>query len=84
MMCMVRLSWVSPEEYHANARLIASAPELLEALKAEESHQQALRNFQSISDPLDDRLLGMKNEVDRTRSIANMLRREVIAKAEAL
>jgi hypothetical protein len=66
----------------ANARLIASAPELLEALKAEEAHQQAMRNFESISDPLDERLLGFRNEVDRTRSIANRLRKEAIAKAE--
>jgi hypothetical protein len=56
--------------------------ELVEALKAEEDHQQALRNFQSISDPLDDRLLGMKNEVDRTRSVANMLRKQAIASSE--
>lgn len=30
--CTVRISWVGPEQYRANALLIAAAPELLSAL----------------------------------------------------
>ncbi len=32
--CSVRQSWVSREQYHANAKLIAAAPDLLAALKS--------------------------------------------------
>ncbi len=66
----------------ANARLIASAPDLLVALEAEERHQWALRNREAISDPLDDRILGLKMEVERTATEAGNLRRAAIAKAK--
>lgn len=31
--CVMRLSWVSHEAYHANARLVAASPDLLAALQ---------------------------------------------------
>lgn len=76
----LRITVAGNKEEH-DARLIAAAPDLLEALVAEERHQWAMRNLESVSDPLDERLLGLRMEVEKTASEANMLRKAAIAKA---
>jgi hypothetical protein len=67
----------------ANARLIAAAPDLLEALQAEDRAQWAIRNLEAFgADPLRDNRLAAKREVEVERTRANFLRKQAIAKAE--
>ena len=67
----------------ANARLIAAAPDLLEAARLQERHEWAKRNLESIgADPLNPERLALVMEVERTGSAANMARKSAIAKAE--
>lgn len=42
--CMIETDWIEPDEAHANAQLIASAPELLEACKEARKAIIALEN----------------------------------------
>ena len=85
LICVNATEGASPAGYEAaeaNADLFAAAPEMLAALEAEERHQWAVRNLEAISDPLDDMIPALRAEVERTRSEANELRREAIAKAK--
>jgi hypothetical protein len=67
----------------ANARLIAAAPDLLEALKAQERAEWARRNLDALNaDPLHPDRLALVIELQRATTIANMLRESAIAKAE--
>jgi hypothetical protein len=67
----------------SNTRLIAAAPELLEALKAQERADWALRNLEAVwSDPLHPDIAALKLEMLKTRSNASILRKAAIAKAE--
>lgn len=71
------------KELEANASLIAAAPDLLEALKAQERHEWAKRNLESIgADVLHQAKLALVMEVERTGHEANAARKAAIAKAE--
>lgn len=57
--------------------------DLLEALKAQERADWALRNFEAVSsDPLHPNIQALKLEMLKTRSDASILRKAAIAKAE--
>jgi hypothetical protein len=67
----------------ANRALIKAAPELLEALIAQERADWARRNYESIScDPLHPDREALNLEMIQTMSHAAALRKEAIAKAK--
>lgn len=66
----------------ANAALVAAAPELLEALIAQERADWARRNYEGISDPLHPDKEALNLEMIKTMSHAATLRKEAIAKAK--
>lgn len=68
----------------AETPLEALANRLADALEAEEKHQWAKRNREAISDPLDERILGLKMEVERTVHEAATLRRATLAEFAAM
>lgn len=61
-----------------NAELTKRLEAARVALEAAERHRWAARNLEAISDPLDDRLLGLKMDVERTASEANILRKAAL------
>lgn len=69
-------------EHMANARLIAAAPELLEALEASFRMEWARRNREAISDPLHPGLLGAQIELEKANHEFATLRDAAIAKAK--
>jgi hypothetical protein len=70
-------------ERKANARIISAAPEMLEALIAQERADWARRNYESIScDPLHPDREALNLEMIQTMSHAAALRKEAIAKAK--
>jgi hypothetical protein len=73
----------SNETAVANAVLMAAAPEMLEALIAQERADWARRNYESIScDPLHPDREALNLEMIQTMSHAASLRKEAIAKAK--
>ena len=67
----------------ANAQLIAAAPEMIEALIAQERADWARRNYESIScDPLHPDREALSLEMIQTMSHAATLRKEAISKAK--
>ena len=75
--------FLHPTNLEANAHLIAAAPDMLEALIAQERADWARRNYESIScDPLHPDRKALSLEMIQTMSYAATLRKEAIAKAK--